>query len=178
MPRHAMTELIWFMTANWAQTTQHGMFFLKKLSILFSNLVIGSSTILKLHATMEGIVSVRKSGPVRFFGLKIGNWLGPVWTGLDQVWLKSSENRQKWSKMGENGRKQQFLWLIKLVDFGCESLVWCYVICNQHKTWLNGATYIKKKKNKKHVKTQPPTQALWESKKNRAGKIRDCWWIF
>ena len=40
------------------------------------------------------------------------------------------------------------------MDFGCESLVWCYIICKQCKTWLNGATYQKKKKKKKkHVKT-------------------------
>ena len=37
------------------------------------------------------------------------------------------------------------------MDFGCESLVWCYIICKYHKTWLNGAIYPKKKK--KHVKT-------------------------
>ena len=49
------------------------------------------------------ILSVSKSGPVRFFGLKIGNGqLQPARTGLDQVRLKSSENGQKWVKMVEN----------------------------------------------------------------------------
>ena len=54
--------------------------------------------------------SVRKSSPVWFFGLKIGNrQLQQARTSLDQFKPGMVENKRKRLKTGENGRKRQFL---------------------------------------------------------------------
>ena len=58
--------------------------------------------ILILHLNIV-IPSVRKSGPVRFFGLKIGNRQPqPARTGLDRFGPGTVENERKRLKTGEN----------------------------------------------------------------------------